>query len=110
MPSYSQNEIVLVTYPFTDLSGAKVRPAVVGSTPHSSDDLFIVPLTSKTGFLLAGEFLLTDWRRAGLHVPTAAKRGLFTIQQRLVVKRVGRLQSADAAQLTQSLRLWLGLV
>jgi len=31
MPNYSKNEVILVRYPFTDLSSIKVRPAVVVS-------------------------------------------------------------------------------
>lgn len=79
MPNSSKNDIILVRYPFSDLSGAKVRPAVVVSAPHVSQDIFIVPLTSKTTSLIAGEFPLADWTRAGLNVPTAVKRGLYTI-------------------------------
>ena len=60
MPSYSKNDIILVRYPFSDLSAAKVKPAVVVSAPHVSQDNFIVPLTSKTVSLLAGEFVLAD--------------------------------------------------
>jgi mRNA interferase MazF len=75
MPSSSKDDIVLVRYPFSDLSGAKVRPAVVVSAPHSSQDIFIVPLTSKLGHLLAGEFPLADWRAGGLNVPTASSAG-----------------------------------
>ena len=48
MPNSSKNNIILVRYPFSDLSGAKVRLAVVVSAPHVSHDIFIVPLTSKT--------------------------------------------------------------
>src|SRR3990172_3803867 len=81
MPNSSKNDIVLVRYPFSDLSGAKVRPAVVVSAPHVSQDIFIVPLTSKTLSLLADEFPLVDWKEAGLNVPTAVKRGLYTIHQ-----------------------------
>jgi mRNA interferase MazF len=40
------NEIILVRYPFSDLSGAKVRPAVIVSAPHVSQDIFVVPLTT----------------------------------------------------------------
>ncbi|MCL4858917.1 MAG: type II toxin-antitoxin system PemK/MazF family toxin [Caldilineaceae bacterium] len=109
MPSYSQHDIVLITYPFTDLSGAKVRPAVVVSAPHASTDLFIVPLTSRINPLLAGEFILTDWKGAGLNTPSALKRGLFTVHQRLVAKHIGRLQAHDIFTLDESLRLWLGL-
>jgi mRNA interferase MazF len=67
MPVSSKNDLILVRYPFSDLSGAKVRPAVVVSASHSSQDIFIVPLTSKTAPLLAGEFLLTDWKGEGLN-------------------------------------------
>jgi mRNA interferase MazF len=52
MPSFSKHEVVLVRYPFSDLTGAKVRPAVIIGTSHVSQDVFIVPLTSKTTSLL----------------------------------------------------------
>ena len=109
MPSYSKNEVILVRYPFSALSGVKVRPAVVVNAPHLSQDLFIVPLTSRTTSLLAGEFVLQQWTAAGLHVPTAVKRGLYTVHETLILKRVGRLTPTDAEQVEQSLRQWLEL-
>jgi PemK-like, MazF-like toxin of type II toxin-antitoxin system len=109
MPNYSQNEIILVRYPFSDLSAAKIRPAVVVNAPHVSSDLFIVPLTSKTNNLLSGEFILTEWRSVGLNVETAVKRGVFTINQTLVLKTIGTLLPTDAEELEKSLRLWFGL-
>ncbi len=109
MPSYSKNEIVLVRYPFSDLTSAKVRPAVIVNTPHASQDVLIVPLTSKTGALLAGEFVLAEWKGAGLNIETATKRGIFTIHEKLVLKSVGRLLPVDAEKLANSLREWLGL-
>jgi len=109
MSSYSKNEIVLVRYPFSDLTSAKVRPTVIVNAPHASQDVLIVPLTSKTTALLAGEFVLADWKGAGLNVETAAKRGIFTIHQTLVLKSVGRLLTVDAEKLESSLREWLDL-
>ena len=109
MPSYSKNEIVLVRYPFSDLTSAKVRPAVIVNAPHASQDVLIVPLTSKTTTLLAGEFVLADWKGAGLNVETSAKRGIFTIHQTLVLKSLGRLLTVDAEKLASSLREWLDL-
>jgi mRNA interferase MazF len=109
MPSYSRNDIILVRYPFSDLSSSKVRPAVIVNTSHISQDLIITPLTSKTASLLEGEFVLLDWATAGLNVTTAVKRGLYTVHESLVVKVIGRLTDPDAAQLEQSLRGWLGL-
>ncbi len=109
MPHYSKPEVVLVRYPFSDLTGTKVRPAVVVSASHVSQDLLIVPLTSKTGGLLAGEFVLAEWKKAGLNVETAVKRGVYTVKETLVSKRVGKLEDRDAQLLEQSLRDWLGL-
>ena len=109
MPNYSKNDIILVQYPFSDLSSSKVRPAVVVSAPHVSQDILITPLTSKTGSLLEGEFVLSEWAEAVLNVPTAVKRGLYTVHKSLVVKAIGKLADADAEVLEQSLRGWLGL-
>lgn len=109
MPNYSQNEVVMVRYPFSNLSVSKVRPAVVVNAPHVSQDVIIVPLTSRTSGLLAGEFALADWLQAGLNVPTAVKRGLYTVHQNLIVQLIGNLSASDAASLEQSLRDWLGL-
>jgi len=86
MKNYSANEIVLVRYPFSDLSSLKIRPAVVISSPHASQDVIIVPLTSKTTQLQEGEFVLRHWKAAGLNVPSALKRGIFTISKSIVIK------------------------
>jgi mRNA interferase MazF len=109
MPNFSKTEVILVQYPFSDLTASKIRPAtVIGRFPQSPDHL-IVPLTSKTAQLAAGEFVLTDWRQAGLHLPTAVKRGIFTIHERLIVKSVGKLSAMDSRAVEQTLRQWLEL-
>lgn len=109
MASYSKNEVVLVRYPYSDLTASKVRPAAIVGIFSSSPDYLIVPLTSRNDRLAEGEFLLTDWRGAGLNLPTVIKRGIYTIHERLVLKSVGSLSEGDASELSQSLRKWLGL-
>lgn len=108
MPSYSKHDVILVRYPFSDLSSSKVRPAVVVSASHPSQDILITPLTSKTSYLLPGEFVLSDWAASGLNVATAAKRGVYTVHEGLVIKVIGQLAKDDASRLDQSLRDWLG--
>jgi len=109
MPNYSKNDVLLVQYPFSSSSTGKVRPAVVVSASHPSKDIFIVPLTSRLFNLLPGEFALEDWESAGLNVPTAAKRGIYTIHSDLVLRIVGQLSAQDALILQNSLRQWLDL-
>jgi mRNA interferase MazF len=109
MPSYSRTDVVLIRYPFSDLSGAKIRPAVVINAAHISQDLIIAPLTSRIGGLLDGEFTLSAWEEAGLNVPSAIKRGIYTVESRLCLKRVGQLAEPDQKTLDASLKRWLGL-
>lgn len=109
MPSYLKHDVILVQYPFSDLSRSKVRPAVVVSASHPSQDIIITPLTSKTDILLPGEFVLSDWLAAALNTVTAVKRGIYTVQGSLTIKVLGQLVKADAMQLEQSLQAWLGL-
>lgn len=109
MPSYSKHDIILVRYPFSDLSNSKVRPAVVISAPHPSQDILITPLTSKIGSLLEGEFALSEWSAAGLNVATAIKRGVYTVHENLVLKVIGQLLTVDSERLDKSLQSWLGL-
>lgn len=107
MPSYSRNEIVLVRFPFSDLTASKVRPGVVVSGSHPSTDVFILSLTSKTNNLLPGEFVLAEWKAAGLNIETALKRGIFTIDHKLIIKKLGKLTDRDADSVANSLREWL---
>ena len=109
MQSYSKLDVILVRYPFSDLTTTKIRPAVVVHTSHASQDLFIDPLTSKTGGLLLGEFALEEWLKAGLNIETAVKRGIYSARETLVSKRIGKLEGDDVSSLEQLLREWLGL-
>jgi len=109
MPNFSRNDVVLVAYPFSDRTGSKVRPAVIVSGPHRSRDLFVVPLTSRVDRLVEGEFSLAEWKNAGLNMASVVKRGLFTVHESFILKRVGTLGTMDTSQINESLRTWLHL-
>ena len=77
--------------------------------PHPSQDIFVVPLTTHTTSLQPMEFILADWKRAGLRAPSAVKRAIYTTHQRLVGSKLGKLSARDEARLEASLRQWLDL-
>ena len=110
MPNYLKNDVVLVRYPFSDLSKFKIRPAIIVNSKHISQDVLIGPLTSKTSSLLPGEFALVEWQTAQLNVPSAVKRDIYTIRKYLKIKKtIGKLHPVDIQKLEDSLRNWLGL-
>ena len=104
--SSSRNEVVLLPIPFSHLSSRKVRPAVVVGHSSHPRDLCVVPISSQ---LENVDLRLRDWRAASLNVPCGIKSQIATIEDRLVLKSVGLLSSADAAELQNRLRAWLGL-
>ena len=105
--NYSKNDVILVSYPFSDLSVTKIRPAIIVNGKHPSQDYFIVPLSSRTKNLLPGEFILQDWQIAGLNVETSVKRGIFTIQESLIIKKIGVLSQGDMETLETTIKQWL---
>jgi mRNA interferase MazF len=100
----SKNDVVLLPIPFTDLTSRKVRPAIV--VGKKGMDLFLVPVSS---VLANTDFPLKEWRAAGLNVPSGIKAQLATVEERLVLKIVGRLAGGDIKALDAGLRNWLQL-
>ena len=46
-----------------------------------------------------GECLIKDWQNAGLLKPSAIKPAISTIEQKLILKKLGNLSSEDLAYL-----------
>jgi mRNA interferase MazF len=108
MKNYFKFQSVLVQYPFTGSSSYKIRPAIIlNEKQPDSNDYFIVPITSKTSNLKTGEFILHDYKEAGLNVISAIKRGIFTINGSLIMKKLNTLAKEDQKTLESSLKYWL---
>jgi mRNA interferase MazF len=109
---YSFGDVVPVPLPFTDQTGSKKRPAVVvSSTKYQTQrrDLVIMAVTSQIRSRPAfAEFVVADWKEAGLIAPSAVKPVLATIEKRLVLKKLGQLQPPDVRSLRASLEQILG--
>jgi mRNA interferase MazF len=52
---------------------------------------------------------LIEWRAAGLNVPCGVKAQIATVEEKLVVKIVGKLAPADTIALNKQLKNWLQL-
>ena len=111
---FRRGEVVLARYPFTDLSAAKARPALIvsGETYHRHrSELILAALTSNlssaTGDL---DYILQDWAAAGLKLPTAFKPILATLHLDLIVHRIGTLIERDLVEVENRLRLMLDLL
>jgi mRNA interferase MazF len=108
--SFRQGDIVLVPFPFTDLSAIKQRPALVISPQRLNDtrsDLVVVAITSQIPAALdENEMRLPDAELAacGLPKPSIVKFGkIFTIHQGLIRNRLGRLSQRTLEEIRKKL-------
>lgn len=109
-------KVVLVPFPFDDLSGTKVRPAVcltdeIGSYRH----VVIVFITSQVSKatevsdipVLPGR---PDFPSTGLKVPSAIRlHRLITVPARLIQRELGQLPGSLQIEVQQKLRTLFGL-
>jgi mRNA interferase MazF len=108
---YEFGDIVLVRFPFTNQSTFKQRPAVVVSNRaynSSKPDVVIMAVTSQVHSPSSlGEVRISQWQAAHLLKPSAIKPVFATIEQNLILKRLGALDSSDQAGLRQAIALVL---
>ncbi len=104
----NRGDVILVPFPFSDQSAAKKRPAIIISSDAYngiSQDTVIMAVTGQIrGHIGVGEFLIEDWQGAGLARPSAVKSAISTIEQRLVMKTLGKLSSKDLSALAKALK------
>jgi mRNA interferase MazF len=113
MTTCRRGDVVLLPFPFSNQSAAKRRPAVViSSDDHNSfaPDVIVSAITSRVeGLASLGENLLVDWQTAGLIKPSALKAAISSIEQRMIIKKLGRLSLRDLKVLDEGLRELLAL-
>jgi mRNA interferase MazF len=109
---YEFGEIVLVRFPFTNQTAFKQRPAVVVSSRAynvARPDVVIMAITSQLHSQSSpGEVRIIQWQAASLLKPSAIKPVFATLEQDLILKRLGRLEPSDQTALRQALAAVMG--
>jgi len=90
----NQKEIVLLPYPFSDLKGTKVRPALVVSNNKfnkKSDDCIMVPLTTIIKDELYSTIITQGDMSSGKLLRTSRIRAdkIFCVEKNLIVMKIG---------------------
>ena len=88
----SAGEVILVPFPFTDLSQSKLRPAVCLANAGQGDWVLCQVTSNPYGDPASKRLESTDFASGGLHLTSFARPGkLFTANNRLMVRSVGVL-------------------
>jgi mRNA interferase MazF len=103
MTRYSFGDIVIVDFPYSDLSGSKRRPALV--LAHDlEDDVVLARITSKPRETETDARLM-DWKISKLLFPsTVCLAKLATLSNKLVEGKISELTLGDKRESLMTLR------
>lgn len=102
----SPGDVVVALFCYSDLSGAKYRPALVVSTEEFNKETghLVLAAISRKPVRERYDLLLERWKEAGLRLPSKVRVGrLLTVEARLV-KKIGTLPPEEVAKVTSVLR------
>jgi len=109
----SRGNVILVPFPFAELTAHKARPAVVVSGPgffRAEGKIMVAAITSNvrahTG---PTNLIVTRWRDCGLLKPSVITSWLATLAPDVVLMRIGALKGKQLRALENCLRATLQL-
>ena len=101
---------MLVPFPFTDLSGSKVRPAVVVSAGKVGADVTVLFITSQAKLREKHLVPVKPDAHNGLKVPSKIVCSkLATLEAKIVLGELGRVSATTQKQVDTELKGVLGL-
>lgn len=111
METFDRWSVVVVPFPFTESPATKRRPALIVSEPlltETAGPSILTMITSAGKARWPSDVVLSDLQSAGLRSPSLVRFKLFTLDQRLILRRSGQLGKADRDTVTQALAAVLG--
>lgn len=100
----AKGDIVLISFPFTNLSGKKLRPAVV--LIDTNLDLTVCFITSQIAWLEPEDVLLAPSATNGLRKKSLIRTGkIATLDKSLAKGLLGRLSRGELNDLNSKLKI-----
>lgn len=108
--TFKPHDIVVVSFPFTDSSVKKRRPALVVSSKEfneNHDQLILAMITTAKHSSWQSDIKLKDHADANLAVPSIVRLKLFTLEKSMVIRRLGCLSKKDKNSVNISLKQYI---
>jgi mRNA interferase MazF len=108
MTAFDAGAIVLVRFPFTDLSSSKKRPALVVSPVsymQRHGDAVVLALTSQDQN--DPSLALSQWQSVGLPKMTWIKPVIGTLSAALIDRQIGQLDPRDRRSVDSAIKILL---
>ena len=100
-------EIIIVN--FQGAIGVKRRPAIIVSSDEyhkTRPDVILAVITNQISSAASTtDYLLQDWKTAGLHKPSAFRAYFGTYNQREIVALIGKVSERDWSEIQKRINL-----
>ena len=109
---YTQGDVVLVRFVYTDETGAKHRPALILSSDEyhqGRQEAIVAAITSNVQRLLVRDHLIEGWQKAGLLYPSVVTGIIRTIKQAMIERRLGEMPEIELRAIQGKIRHILGI-
>src|SRR5215470_8004802 len=105
----NQWDVAVVPFPFSNQPGSKRRPALVLSDRafNGKGHTVLAMITTSGHRPWPGDVTLSDYKPAGLHTSCITRLKLFTLDNRLLVKRIGSVSVNDQKKIRSELKTYL---
>ncbi len=103
--TFESLDVVVVPFPFTDRRGTKRRPALIVSSANfnRAHEQSILAMITSAGSEWPSDVAIQGRREAGLNVPCKVRFKLFTLDDTLIVRKLGALSKPDGAAVKKAL-------
>jgi mRNA interferase MazF len=106
---FERGDLLLIPFPFTDLSAAKRRPVLAVTAADSYGDFIAIPVTSRPQAEHGLPILATDLLTGTLPAPSWIRTNrIVTLNASLVVKTVGRISETVVAAAVERFCAYIG--
>jgi len=102
-------DVVIVPFPFTERPGIKRRPALVISKKRFNNEghTLLAMITTQDHPSWPGDTKIGDRQDAGLPASCLVRLKIFTLDNRLILKTIGRLSAADRQEVDEKFHQYL---
>jgi len=111
MVGFIAGEVVVLPFPFSDLSTSKRRPALV-LAPLQGDDVIVCQITSanRQADNYSVDISNQDFERGGLKVSSNIRPNrIFTAESSIIIRTVGKISMSKMNEVKSQLKTILGL-
>jgi len=108
---FEKGKIILVPFPFTDLSSSKVRPGLIISNKLIGNDVVVAFISSKSKdkMLLTDVLIketIKDYKKTGLKVDSIVKvNKIATLDKKIILGELGCIPNKVQEQVSKKLKI-----